>query len=80
MFTKLYTDIKTYVRLLRLLSQQYTQEVHIIQLDNAPCYTANKLEIPDNIILYRDVRLLAERAKKASQTDWKAILSKKSSD
>ena len=35
---------------LQQFSQEYSQEIHIIQLDNAPCHTANKLEVPDNII------------------------------
>ncbi|PSP04721.1 MAG: hypothetical protein BRC51_07185 [Cyanobacteria bacterium SW_12_48_29] len=25
-------------------------EIHIIQLDNAPCHTANKLVVPENVI------------------------------
>ncbi|HEY9705060.1 MAG TPA: IS630 family transposase [Allocoleopsis sp.] len=32
-------------------SKQYPDDVHIIQLDNAPCHTAKKLEVPENIIL-----------------------------
>jgi hypothetical protein len=36
---------------LQQFAQEYDQEIHIIQLDNAPCHTANKLEIPDKIIL-----------------------------
>ncbi len=32
-------------------SQQYSDEIHIIQLDNASCHTAHKLVVPDNIIL-----------------------------
>ena len=32
-------------------SQEYQDEIHIIQLDNAPCHTAHKLIVPDNIIL-----------------------------
>jgi transposase len=36
---------------LQQFAQEYDQEIHIIQLDNAPCHTANNLEIPDNIIL-----------------------------
>lgn len=32
-------------------SQEYQNEVHVIQLDNAPVHTAKKLIIPDNIIL-----------------------------
>ncbi|PSO73225.1 MAG: hypothetical protein BRC37_09995 [Cyanobacteria bacterium QH_3_48_40] len=31
--------------------QKYQDEIQIIQLDNAPCHTANKLVIPENIIL-----------------------------
>ncbi len=33
-------------------SQAYSQEIHIIQLDNAPVHTAHKLIIPDNVILF----------------------------
>ena len=44
---------------LKQFSQEYQDEIHIIQLDNAPCHiceagsfrTAHKLIIPDNIIL-----------------------------
>lgn len=32
-------------------TQEYPEEIHIIQLDNAPFHTAKKLNIPDNIIL-----------------------------
>ena len=32
-------------------AQEYCDEIHIIQLDNAPCHTAKKLEVPENIIL-----------------------------
>ncbi len=31
--------------------QEYCDEIHIIQLDNAPGHTAKKLEVPENIIL-----------------------------
>ena len=30
---------------------KHNQEIHIIQLDNAPVHTADKLIIPDNVIL-----------------------------
>ena len=33
-------------------SQVYSQEIHIIQLDNAPVHTAHKLIVPDNVILF----------------------------
>lgn len=36
---------------LKEFSKEYPDEVHIIQLDNAPCHTAKKLEVPENIIL-----------------------------
>lgn len=36
---------------LKQFSQEYNQEVHIIQLDNAPVHTAQKLIVPDNVIL-----------------------------
>lgn len=31
--------------------QEHSQEIHIIQLDNAPVHTAHKLIVPENIIL-----------------------------
>ncbi|REJ46204.1 MAG: IS630 family transposase, partial [Microcystis aeruginosa TA09] len=37
---------------LTLFSQAFSEELHIIQLDNAPAHTATDLEIPDNIILF----------------------------
>lgn len=33
-------------------SQEFGSEIHIIQVDKAPCHTAKKLEIPDNVILF----------------------------
>ncbi len=36
---------------LKIFAELYSDELHIIQLDNASCHTAKKLEIPDNIIL-----------------------------
>lgn len=36
---------------LQQFSQEYCQEIHIIQLDNAPSHTAKKLAVPDNVIL-----------------------------
>ena len=36
---------------LEQFAQEYSQEIHIIQLDNAPCHTANKLSIPENVLL-----------------------------
>ena len=36
---------------LEQFSSEYSQEIHIIQLDNAPVHTAKKLIIPENIIL-----------------------------
>jgi transposase len=35
---------------LEQFSQEYSQEIHIIQLDNAPVHTAHKLIVPDNVI------------------------------
>lgn len=32
-------------------SKTYSQEIHIIQLDNASVHTAHKLVVPDNVIL-----------------------------
>jgi transposase len=32
-------------------AQEYPDEVHIIQLDNAPCHTTDKLILPDNVVL-----------------------------
>ncbi len=36
---------------LQQFSQTYRQEIHIIQLDNAPSHTAQKIVVPDNVIL-----------------------------
>ena len=36
---------------LQLLSIQYPQELHIIQVDNAPAHHLSSSELPDNIIL-----------------------------
>jgi transposase len=36
---------------LEKFSQEYQDEIHIIQLDNASCHTANKLIIPENVVL-----------------------------
>lgn len=36
---------------LQQFSQEYCQEIHIIQLDNAPGHTAKKIAVPDNVIL-----------------------------
>ena len=32
------------------LAPKHQDEIHIIQLDNAPCHTANKLVVPENVI------------------------------
>ena len=37
---------------LTLFSQAFSEELHIIQLDNAPAPTATDLEIPAHIILF----------------------------
>lgn len=37
---------------LEKFSQQFNQEIHLLQVDNAPCHTAKKLQIPQNIILF----------------------------
>jgi len=34
------------------LSQAFPNELHILQVDNAPAHMAGHLEIPDNIILF----------------------------
>ncbi len=36
---------------LEKFSQEYRDEIHLIQLDNAPCHTAKKLIIPENVVL-----------------------------
>ena len=36
---------------LQLLSIQYPQELHIIQVDNAPAHNLDLSELPDNVIL-----------------------------
>jgi transposase len=45
-------DGECFNQYLTLFSQAFFEELHIIQLDNAPAYTATDLEIPDNIILF----------------------------
>lgn len=37
---------------LEKFSQQFSQEIHLIQVDNAPCHQAKKLAIPDKIIFF----------------------------
>jgi transposase len=36
---------------LERFAQEYSNEIHIIQLDNASCHTTKKLTIPENIVL-----------------------------
>ena len=36
---------------LEQFAQEHSQEIHIIQPDNAPCHTAHKLIVPENVIL-----------------------------
>lgn len=31
-------------------ARQFNEEIHIIQLDNAPCHKAKKLIVPENVI------------------------------
>ncbi|MDJ0717095.1 MAG: IS630 family transposase [Prochloraceae cyanobacterium] len=38
---------------LEKFAEEYPENIHIIQLDNAPFHTAQELEIPDNIILFQ---------------------------
>lgn len=45
-------DGECFNQYLTLFSQAFSEELHIIQLDNAPAHTATDLEIPDNIILF----------------------------
>lgn len=45
-------DSQCFEQYLMLFSQAFSDELHIIQLDNAPAHTAGDLEIPDNIILF----------------------------
>jgi putative transposase len=37
--------------LLEQFTHEYRQEIHIIKLDNAPCHTAHKLIVSENVIL-----------------------------
>jgi transposase len=37
---------------LEQFSPAHSQEIHILQLDNAPVHTAHKLIVPDNVILF----------------------------
>ncbi len=36
---------------LEKFAQEYSKEIHIIQLDNASCHTTNKLIVPENVLL-----------------------------
>jgi transposase len=36
---------------LRKLSQQYPNELHLVQVDNAPGHRSQQLEIPENVVL-----------------------------
>lgn len=45
-------DSQCFEQYLTLFSQAFPDELHIIQLDNAPAHTAGDIEIPDNIILF----------------------------
>lgn len=42
---------KCFEKYLEKFSQQYAEEIHIIQLDNASVHTAKKLKLPDNVVL-----------------------------
>jgi transposase len=44
-------DASCFETFLQLFSEQYPEEIQILQLDNAPSHTTPALEIPDNIIL-----------------------------
>jgi transposase len=37
---------------LNKFAQEWTEEIHIIQLDNAPCHRTDKLIVPDNVVLF----------------------------
>lgn len=49
-----FTDLNTtcFQVFLDKFSQQFSSEMHLIQVDNAPCHTAKKLQIPENIIFF----------------------------
>lgn len=42
---------KCFEKYLEKFAQQYAEEIHIIQLDNASVHTAKKLKLPDNVVL-----------------------------
>jgi transposase len=49
-----FTDLNTtcFQVFLDKFSQQFSSEMHLIQVDNAPCHIAKKLQIPENIIFF----------------------------
>lgn len=44
-------DSQSFAAYLEQFSQAYSQEIHIIQLDNAPVHTSHKLKVPSHVIL-----------------------------
>lgn len=49
-----FTNLNTtcFQAFLEKFSQEFNHEMHLIQVDNAPCHTAKKLQIPENIIFF----------------------------
>ena len=44
-------DTQCFETFLQLFAESYSSEIQIIQIDNAPSHTTEKLAIPDNVIL-----------------------------
>lgn len=44
-------DTDCFAEFLKLFSQTYSQDLHILQLDNGSFHTTQKLSIPENIVL-----------------------------
>jgi len=45
-------DNSCFNKFLSIFSQEFPEDIHIIQVDNAPAHTSGDLEVPDNIILF----------------------------
>ncbi len=44
-------DTECFEEFLKQFSQQYPQDIHILQLDNGSFHKAKRLKVPDNILL-----------------------------
>lgn len=45
-------DAECFSQYLNLFAHSFPNELHIIQMDNAPAHTSSEVEIPDNLILF----------------------------